>query len=36
MSLKDKVIFISGGSRGIGLAMVKKGCTRWSKGCYRR
>ena len=24
MSLKDKVIFISGGSRGIGLAMVKK------------
>ena len=24
MSLKDKVIFISGGSRGIGLAMAKK------------
>ena len=24
MSLKDNVIFISGGSRGIGLAMVKK------------
>ena len=24
MSLKDKVIFISGGSRGIGLAMVKR------------
>ena len=30
MSLKDKVIFISGGSRGIGLAMVKKSCPRWS------
>ena len=24
MSLKDKVIFISGGSRGIGLAMAKR------------
>ena len=24
MSLKDKVIFMSGGSRGIGLAMAKK------------
>ena len=24
MSLKDKVIFISGGSRGIGLAIAKK------------
>ena len=24
MSLKDQVIFISGGSRGIGLAMVKR------------
>ena len=24
MSLKEKVIFISGGSRGIGLAMAKK------------
>ena len=24
MNLKDKVIFISGGSRGIGLAMAKK------------
>ena len=24
MSLKDTVIFISGGSRGIGLAMAKK------------
>ena len=24
MSLKDKVIFVSGGSRGIGLAMAKR------------
>ena len=24
MSLKDKVIFMSGGSRGIGLAMAKR------------
>ena len=24
MNLKDKVVFISGGSRGIGLAMAKK------------
>ena len=24
MSLKDKVIFVSGGSRGIGLAIAKK------------
>ena len=31
MSLKDKVIFISGGSRGIGLAMVKKAASDGAK-----
>ena len=31
MSLKDKVIFISGGSRGIGLAMVKKAAADGAK-----
>ena len=31
MSLKDKVIFISGGSRGIGLAIAKKAATDGSK-----
>mgnify|MGYP000243872085 FL=1 len=31
MSLKDKVIFISGGSRGIGLAMAKKAALDGSK-----
>ena len=31
MSLKDKVIFISGGSRGIGLAMAKKAASDGAK-----
>ena len=31
MSLKDKVIFISGGSRGIGLAIAKKAATDGAK-----
>ena len=31
MSLKDKVIFISGGSRGIGLAMAKKAAADGAK-----
>ena len=31
MSLKDKVIFISGGSRGIGLAMAKKAAAEGAK-----
>ena len=31
MSLKDKVIFISGGSRGIGLAMAKKAASYGAK-----
>ena len=31
MSLKDNVIFISGGSRGIGLAMAKKAAADGAK-----
>ena len=31
MNLKDKVIFISGGSRGIGLAMAKKAAADGAK-----
>ena len=31
MSLKDKVIFMSGGSRGIGLAMAKKAAQEQSE-----
>ena len=31
MSLKEKVIFISGGSRGIGLAMAKKAAVDGAK-----
>ena len=32
-TLKDKVIFISGGSRGIGLAMAKKAAKDGAKNC---
>ena len=31
MSLKDKVIFMTGGSRGIGLEIALKAARRWSK-----
>ena len=36
MSLKDKVIFISGGSRGIGLAIAKKAALDGAKIMFNK